>query len=144
VESAIFLFTRLVLAFLRVNPATIFSQPDFFVRSACYDRSSGQPRVNPGKQEGGGGARKKSKNRPVFFSRYILQPTTGMNEHLPVQHILSLKGFCARIHHPVITTPTCLARYIYMQGQANSLYGLAAAYGGAGRDGYIYTWADTS
>ena len=53
-ESAIWLFTRQVLAFFRVNPAKSFNQPDFFIRSACFDQSWGQPRVNPGKQEGGG------------------------------------------------------------------------------------------
>jgi len=30
VESAIFLFTRRVLAYFRVNPAKRFTQPDFF------------------------------------------------------------------------------------------------------------------
>jgi len=30
VESAIFLFTRRVLAFFRVNPDKRFNQPDFF------------------------------------------------------------------------------------------------------------------
>jgi len=30
VESAIFLFTRRVLAFFRVNPAKSFNQPNFF------------------------------------------------------------------------------------------------------------------
>jgi len=55
VESAIFLFTRRVLAFFRVTPAESFNQPDvFFIWSACFDQSSGQPRVNPDKQEGGG------------------------------------------------------------------------------------------
>jgi len=44
--------------------------PIFFIWSACFYQSSGQPRVNPGKQEGGG-ARKKSKSRRVFFSRYL-------------------------------------------------------------------------
>jgi len=48
-----------VLAFFRVNPAKKFNQPDFFIRSACFDQSSGQPRVNPGKQEGGGREEKK-------------------------------------------------------------------------------------
>ena len=38
----------------RVNPANSFNQPDSFFRSACFDQSSGQPRVNPGKQKGGG------------------------------------------------------------------------------------------
>ena len=53
-ELAIFLFTRRVLAFFRVNPAQSFNQPDFFIRGAWFDRSSGHPRMNPGKQEGGG------------------------------------------------------------------------------------------
>jgi len=70
VESAMFLFTRRVLAFFRVNPAKIFNQPDFFL--------SGAPalihrRVNLGFTRGNrkGGARKKSENRRVFFSRYL-------------------------------------------------------------------------
>jgi len=66
-----------VLAFLRVNPATIFSQPDFFVRSACYDRSSGQPRVNPGKQEGGGGGAKKIKKSASFLFEVYLAANDG-------------------------------------------------------------------
>jgi len=53
-----------MLAFFRVNPAKSFNQPDFFIRSACFDPSSGQPRQ-------GGGGEKKSKNRRVFFSRYL-------------------------------------------------------------------------
>jgi len=69
VESAIFLFTRRVLAFFRVNPAESFNQPDFFIRSACFYQSSGQPRVNPGEQEGG--VQKNKKNRRVIFSRYL-------------------------------------------------------------------------
>jgi len=75
VESAIFLFTRRVLAFFRVNPAKRFNQPDFFIRSACFDQSSGQPRVNTGKQEGGG--REINQKIGEFFFRGILQPTTG-------------------------------------------------------------------
>jgi len=59
-----------VLAFFRVNPAKSFNQPDFFIRSACCYQSSGQPRVNPGKQKGGG-REKNKKNRRVFFSRYL-------------------------------------------------------------------------
>jgi len=55
--------------FFWVNPAISFDQPFFFIRSACFDPSLGQPRVNPGKQEGG--AQKKSKNRRVFFSRHL-------------------------------------------------------------------------
>jgi len=47
----------------------VLINPIFFIRSACFDLSSGQSRVNPGKQEGGG--REKIKNRRVFFSRYL-------------------------------------------------------------------------
>jgi len=65
VESAILLFTRRVIAFFRVNPAKNINQPDFFIRSACFDQSSGQPRVNPGKQEGGG--EKKIKKSASFL-----------------------------------------------------------------------------
>jgi len=74
VESAIFLFTRRVLAFFRVNPANGFNQPDFFIRRACFDQSSGQPRVNPGKQEGGG--HENNQKIGEFSFRGILQPTT--------------------------------------------------------------------
>ena len=42
-----------MLAFFRVNPAKSVNQPDFFFRSACFDLSSGQSRVNPGKGTGG-------------------------------------------------------------------------------------------
>jgi len=63
----LFLFTRRVLAFFRVNPAESFNQPDFFIRSACFDPSSGQPRVNPGKQEGGGDAKKFKKSASFLF-----------------------------------------------------------------------------
>jgi len=58
VESAIFLFTRRVLAFFSGNPAKSLNNPIYFIRGAFFDQSSGQPRVNPGKQDGGG-ARKK-------------------------------------------------------------------------------------
>jgi len=64
-----FIFTRRVLAFFRVNPATSFNQSDLFIRSAFFNQSSGQPRVNPGKQERGGAT--KTKHRRVFFSRYL-------------------------------------------------------------------------
>jgi len=78
VESTIFLFTRRVLAFFRVNPAKVFLiNRIFFIRSACFDPSSGQPRVNPGKQEVGGGAQKNKKKRRVFFSRYLAANDVG-------------------------------------------------------------------
>jgi len=69
-----FLFTRRVLALFRGNPANSFNQPDFFFRSACFDPSSGQPRVNSGKQEGRG--REKDQKIGEFSFRGILQPTT--------------------------------------------------------------------
>jgi len=43
--------------------------------SACFDQSSGQPRVNPGKQEGGG--REKNQNIGELSLRGISQPTTA-------------------------------------------------------------------
>jgi len=52
--------------FFRVNPAKSFNQPDFFIRSACFDPSSGQTRENPGKQEGGG-AKKIKKSASFLF-----------------------------------------------------------------------------
>ena len=78
-ESAIFLFTRCVLAFFRVNPAYSFNQPNYLIRSACFHQSSGQPRVNPGKQEGGGA--KKIEKIGEFSFRGILQPTTGQESY---------------------------------------------------------------
>jgi len=69
VESAIFLFTRRVLAYFRVNPSKRFNQPVFL---------SGAPvlihrRVNLGLTRGNrkGVGRKQSKNRRVLFSRYL-------------------------------------------------------------------------
>jgi len=60
VESAIFSIYPARARLFRVNPAKSVNQPDsFFFRSACFDQSSGQPRVNPGKQEGGGAKKNK-------------------------------------------------------------------------------------
>jgi len=42
-----------------------FNQPDFFIRGACFDQSSDEPRVKPGKQEGGGS--KKNKQSASFL-----------------------------------------------------------------------------
>jgi len=75
VESAIFLFTRRVLAFFRVNPAKSFNQPNLFNPGRLFYQSSGHPRVNLGKQERGGV--KKIKKIGEFYFRGILQPTTG-------------------------------------------------------------------
>jgi len=71
VESAIFLFTRRVLALFRVNPAKSFKSTQFFKSGALvFYQSSGQPRVNPGKQEGG-----MQKKSGEFSFRGISQPT---------------------------------------------------------------------
>jgi len=43
-----------------------FNQPDFVIRGACFDQSSGQPRVYPGKQEQGG-AQKIKKTASFLF-----------------------------------------------------------------------------
>jgi len=56
-----------MLAFFRVNLAKSSNQPDFFIRDACFDPSSGQPRVDPRKQEGGGGAKKIEKSTSFLF-----------------------------------------------------------------------------
>jgi len=70
------LFTRRVLAFFsRVNPANSFNQPDFVYPARLIDQSLGQPRVNPGKQEGGG--HENNQNIGEFSFRGILQPTTA-------------------------------------------------------------------
>jgi len=104
VESAIFLFTRQVLAFFRVNPAKSFNQTDFFNRSASFYQSSGQPRVNPGKQERGG--RKKNQNIGEFAFRGILQPTT------PVVVLRYRLCVCARV--PFACKPSVnLLEYMY-------------------------------
>jgi len=76
VESAIFLFTRRVLAFFRGNPANSFNQTDFFyparLFSSIIGSISGEPR-----ETGRGGAQKRSKNRRVLFSRYLARNDGG-------------------------------------------------------------------
>jgi len=74
VESAIFLFTRRVLAFFRVNPAKSFNQPDFFYPERLIGSIVGSSSGEPGKQEGGGRQQKKIGE---FSFRGILQPTTS-------------------------------------------------------------------
>jgi len=93
-----FLFTRHVLAFLRVNPAQSVNQPNFFIRSACFYQSSGQPRVNPGKQEGGGVH--KNRNIGEFSFRGILQPTTLVEDAMLMQNC----GVGAACHPPLKKT----------------------------------------
>ena len=69
-ESAIFRFTRRVLAFFRVNPAKSFNQPDFVYPQRLFLSIVGSTSGKPGETGRGGGRAKKSKNRRVFFSRY--------------------------------------------------------------------------
>jgi len=63
------------LPFFGETRLNVSIKPIFFNRSAYFDPSSGQPRVNLGKQEGG--ARKKKIGE--FSFRCILQPTTAWN-----------------------------------------------------------------
>jgi len=74
VESAIFLFTRRVLAFFRVNPAKSFNQPDFFYPGRLFLSIVGSTSGEPGETGRGGG--KKKKKIGEFSFRGILQPTT--------------------------------------------------------------------
>jgi len=57
VESAIFLFTRQVLAFFRVNPDKSFDQPDFFLSGAPVLINNRVNLDEPG-ETGRGGAQK--------------------------------------------------------------------------------------
>ena len=67
----------------QVNPQLKISiNPIFFIRGACFDQSSGQHRVNPGKQEGGD--TKKSNYRRVFFSRYLAVNDGALRSHSDV------------------------------------------------------------
>jgi len=76
VESAIFLFTRRVLAFFRVNLAKIFNQPNFVNPGRLFLSIVGSSSGKPG-ETGTGGGRKKNRKIGEFFFRGILQPTTG-------------------------------------------------------------------
>jgi len=76
VESAIFLFTRRVLAFFRVNPAQSFNQPNLFYTERLFLSIVGSTSGQPGEQERG--VQKESKNRRIFFSRYL-----AANDTLP-------------------------------------------------------------
>jgi len=75
-----------VLAFFRVNPAKSFNQPDFFLLSACFDQSSGQPRVNPGKQEGGS-VTKIKKSASFLFEVSCSQRRHGDDMYTPERHL---------------------------------------------------------
>jgi len=99
VESAIFLFTRRVLAFLRVNPAKSFYQPNFFNPGRLCLSIVGSSSGKPG--ETGTGGRKKNQKIGEFSFRSILQPTTTGDRTWRLQDIRSLRGFV----HELITTP---------------------------------------
>jgi len=66
VDSAIFLFTRRVLAFFRVNPAKSFNQPDCFYRERLFLSTVGSTSGKPGEKGGGGGAKKIQKKVGEF------------------------------------------------------------------------------
>jgi len=65
VESAIFLFTRLVLALLRVNPAKSFNQPDCFYPARLFVSIVGSASGELG--ETGREAREKKKKKSTSF-----------------------------------------------------------------------------
>jgi len=65
VESAIFLFTRRVLAFFRVNPAKSFDQPNLFYPERLFLSIIGSASGEPG--ETGRGGRKKIKKSASFL-----------------------------------------------------------------------------
>jgi len=75
VESAIFLFTRRVLAFFRVNPAESFNQPNFFYPGRLFLSIVGSSLGKPG--ETGTGGRENNRKIGEFSFRGILQSTTG-------------------------------------------------------------------
>jgi len=74
VESAIFLFTRRVLAFFWVNPAKSFNQPNFLNPGRLCLSIVGSSSGKPG--ETGTGGREENRKIGEFSFRGILQPTT--------------------------------------------------------------------
>jgi len=78
VESAIFLFTRRVLAFFRGNPAKSFNQPDFFYLERLFLSIVRSTSGKPG-ETGRGGGREKNQKVGEFSFRGILQPTTVLS-----------------------------------------------------------------
>jgi len=78
VELAIFLFTRRVLAFFRVNPAKCYNQPDFFYPERLFWSIIGSTSGEPG--ETGRGGAKKIKKIGEFSFQGILQPTTELGK----------------------------------------------------------------
>ena len=105
-----FLFIWRVLAFFRVNPAKSFDQPDFFYPERLVWSIIGSISGEPG-ETGRGGARKKSKNQRVFFSRYLaandVRNLRGTRENLSVWHEVHI--------HTHTHTRTHTHTYIYIQ-----------------------------
>jgi len=87
VESAIFLFTRRVLAFFRVYPAESFNQPDFCNPGRLFLSIVGSTSGKPGETGRGGG--QKNKKNACFLFKGILQPTTK-DFARPVQYGLAM------------------------------------------------------
>jgi len=96
--------------FFRVNSASSFNQPDFFIRSACLIHR----RVNLGltrRNRKGGGAKKIEKNGEFSF-RGILQPTTqvstprGNDLHKTFVYV---KAFVHERIVPFSSLPICIA-----------------------------------
>jgi len=92
VDSAIFLFTRRVLAFFRVTPAKSFNQPDFFYPECLFWSIIGSNSGESGKI--GRGGREKNQKIGEFSFQGILQPTT----HLIIEHVIFFNPcLCLRI-----------------------------------------------
>jgi len=83
VESAIFLFTRRVLAFFRVNPAKSFNQPNFFYPERLFLSIVGSASGKPGAT--GTGGREKNRKIGEFSFRGILQPTTANQRYFGIR-----------------------------------------------------------
>jgi len=102
VESAIFRFTRRVLAFVRVNPAKIFNLPNFVYLERLYLSIVGSASGKPGETGREGGCKK---NRKIgeFSFRGILQPTTcismSIHTHNHTHKSLRRQGHQHRDHH---------------------------------------------
>jgi len=77
VKSAIFRFTRRVLAFFRVNPATSFNSTQFLYPERLFLSNVGSTSGKPGETGKGGGGFEKNRNIGEFSFRGILQPTTA-------------------------------------------------------------------
>jgi len=109
VESAIFLFTRRVLAFFRVNPAKGFNQPDFFYPERLFWSIVGSTSGKPGETGRGGGAKKIKKNRLVFFLRYLAANDTHSQVICDNCFILLLLSILFGLRVRGLTRSVCLS-----------------------------------